>query len=153
MTLIVGFKSLVTEFEWSEEDSKYTWETLMPAAKGKNCSLEIASPSSAHNHVMQFVFGDIWMCFGQSNMYMKMEELPDAKILKKGWEWTRTIITLLEFSTYLLAGTVLGILFLSVVFSNCTVLAVLIPNASVFYILFTPSFWLNGKFCLLRRWR
>ena len=85
---------------WSEEDSTYVWEVLMPPppavtdwkqnSSSTNCTLTVSAASSQPGkvevqHRLSIVFGDVWFCAGQSNMYRAMNVLTGAgPHLRKG---------------------------------------------------------------------
>ena len=55
---------------------EYSWKALMPPVfeTGKKCSMSVENKGKVL-HNITFVFGDVWLCAGQSNMVMKLIEI------------------------------------------------------------------------------
>ena len=74
----VAFNS-TSKFVWSESERLYIWEVEMPpvSENGLQCSLTISIGRLEKS--LQIIFGDIWLCLGQSNMAMSMAQLKNSE--------------------------------------------------------------------------
>jgi sialate O-acetylesterase len=83
--MLVLFSAIIRrtkDFVFSESDNLYIWEIEMPpqGPPGLSCSLQIKQGLS----FVQFniIFGDVWLCSGQSNMNIRMEIIENMQAEK-----------------------------------------------------------------------
>ena len=70
-------KSLPAQYIDVLQDEETWWTTLEPQPAGTKCNLQIISGLETLE-LVDIVFGDVWICSGQSNMVFKMSQIFNA---------------------------------------------------------------------------